>query len=62
MIFKDETLTEISEQLPDSRHTMLEIKGVDRKKYEEYGHYFMEAVRRFNMKHRLKTYQKSYPA
>lgn len=49
MIFIDKTLLQIAEIAPISRHEMLEIEGVTDEKFEAYGPYFIEVVRRFKI-------------
>lgn len=46
-IFVDKTLLEMANHLPISKHAMLEIPGVTREKYEAYGSYFVEVIRKF---------------
>ena len=46
-VFVDKTLLEMAEHLPISKHAMLEIPGVTRDKYDAYGPYFVEVIRRF---------------
>lgn len=48
-IFIDKTLLKMAQRMPISRHAMLEIPGVTDEKYEAYGPYFVELIRRFKL-------------
>ncbi len=44
MVFHDSTLKEMAAYFPQSKEAMLSIKGVGEKKYENYGHKFLEII------------------
>ncbi len=47
IVFSDSTLREMCAFLPTDRMAMLAIKGVGERKYEHYGHRFMEVISRY---------------
>lgn len=47
MIFDNKTLLEMSERMPDSEATMLQVRGVGTYKYQQYGAYFIAIVKKF---------------
>ena len=48
IVFGNATLVEMATLKPQTKEDMLEVKGVGEKKYETYGHIFLEAIREFN--------------
>ncbi|WLV24307.1 DNA helicase RecQ [Aciduricibacillus chroicocephali] len=51
VLFSDATLKDMSRYLPDSEEEMLGIKGVGRKKYQDYGEVFLEVVSKWSAEH-----------
>lgn len=47
IVFGNATLVEMATLKPKTREEMLEVKGVGEKKFETYGHLFLEAIRDF---------------
>ena len=47
IVFGNATLVEMATLKPQTKEEMLEVKGVGEKKYETYGHLFLEAIRGF---------------
>jgi ATP-dependent DNA helicase RecQ len=47
LVFSDATLKDICRYLPQNSADMQRIKGVGEKKYEQYGHFFLEAIQQF---------------
>jgi len=47
IVFGNATLADMAALKPQTKEEMLEVKGVGEKKYETYGHIFLEAIRGF---------------
>ncbi|MDR7870897.1 MAG: DNA helicase RecQ [Tissierellaceae bacterium] len=47
MVFHDSTLKEMASYFPQSKESMLTIKGVGQKKYETYGDRFLEVIKEY---------------
>ncbi len=50
MIFHDSTLKEMAKYFPQTKESMLTIKGVGLKKYESYGDNFLDIIKNHNLK------------
>jgi ATP-dependent DNA helicase RecQ len=50
IIFGNATLADMAALKPQTKEEMLEVKGVGEKKFETYGHIFLEAIRGFGTK------------
>ncbi|KAB2338997.1 DNA helicase RecQ [Cytobacillus depressus] len=53
-VFADTTLKEMSSYYPTTRESMLRIKGVGQVKFDRYGEYFIEEIKKFAANHDIK--------
>ncbi|MBY0124004.1 DNA helicase RecQ [Bacillus sp. S/N-304-OC-R1] len=51
VVFPDTALKEMSTYFPDDQDSMLRIKGVGQVKFDRYGKYFMEEIKKFKEEH-----------
>ena len=62
MVFEDRTLREMAEYVPESESEMLKIWGMEQKKFQLYGRYFLAVIRNFKIEHGLDGRNKKDPA
>lgn len=58
MIFHDSTLKEMAACFPQSKESMLTIKGIGEKKYESYGESFLEIIKSYASKNEKKEIER----
>ncbi|NLL81631.1 MAG: DNA helicase RecQ, partial [Tissierellia bacterium] len=59
MIFHDSTLKEMASYFPQSKESMLNIKGVGQKKFESYGNVFLQIIIEHCEKYEIKSIEKT---
>ncbi|PKR77165.1 DNA helicase RecQ [Halalkalibacillus sediminis] len=51
LVFSDATLKDMARRIPDTKSSMLQVKGVGEKKYDQFGEEFLTELKKFREEH-----------